>query len=115
MKINRLFKVFIVLSLAMASTLLLRSSGDASEGYALLKGFWQCQEDGEQTTLEFQSKNQLIYNGQPANYQLLPNAFRVIENSGPADYYYKYLEGTLIIFSPDGSVTYCQKAKKRPN
>jgi hypothetical protein len=115
MKISRLFKVFVVLSLAMTSTLLLRSSGYASEGYALLKGFWQCQEDGEQTTLEFQSKNQLIYNGQPANYQLLPNAFRVIEDSGPADYYYQYLEGTLIIFSPDGSMTYCQKTKKRPN
>jgi hypothetical protein len=113
MAINRLLKVFAVLSLAMTSALLLSPPGYAAEGYALLKGFWQCQEEGEQTTLEFQSKNQLIYNGQPANYQLRPNAFRVIEDSGPADYFYQYLEGTLIIFSPDGSMTYCQKAKKR--
>jgi len=112
MTINRLFKVFAVLSLAMTSALLLSPPGYAAEGYSLLKGFWQCQEEGERTTLEFQSKNQLIYNGQPANYQLLPNAFQVIEDSGPANYYYQYLEGTLIIFSPDGSMTYCQKAKK---
>ena len=113
MIIKRLFKVFAVLLLAMTSAFLLSPPGYAAEGYALLKGFWQCQEEGKQTTLEFQSKNQLIYNGQPANYQLLPNAFQVIEDSGPANYYYQYLEGTLIIFSPDGSMTYCQKAKKR--
>ena len=73
MTINRLFKVFAVLSLAMTSALLLSPPGYAAEGYALLKGFWQCQEEGKRTTLEFQSKNQLIYNGQPANYQQLPN------------------------------------------
>lgn len=113
MEINRSFKVFAVLSLWMAFALLLSPPGYAAEGYALLKGFWQCQEEGDQTTLEFQSKNQLIYNDQPVNYQLLPNAFRTIEDSGPSTYYYQYLEGTLIIFSPDGSMTYCQKAKKQ--
>jgi len=115
MKIRRLFKFFAVLSLVTTSALLIRPPGYAAEGYSLLKGFWQCQEEGERTTLEFRSKNQLIYNGQPANYQLLPNAFQVIEDSGPANYYYQYLEGTLIIFSQDGSTTYCQKAKKRPD
>ena len=98
----------------MASAFLLSQPAHTAEGYALLKGFWQCREEGEQSTLEFQSKNQLIYNGQPATYQLLPNAFRVQEDSGPTDYYYQYLEGTLMIFSPDGSITYCQKAKKQP-
>ena len=115
MTINRLFKFFAVLVLAMTSALLLSPAGHSTEGYSLLEGFWQCQEEGEQTTLEFQSKNQLIYNGQPASFQLLPNGFRVQEDSGPADYYYQYLEGTLIIFSSDGSMTYCQKAKKQPH
>jgi len=108
------FKVFAGFVLTMASVLLLNQSSNATEGYALLKGCWQCQEEGEQTTLEFQSKNQLIYNGQPTSYQLLPNAFRVQEDSGPAEYYYQYLQGTLIIFSPDGSTTYCRKAKECP-
>ncbi|MBW1893320.1 MAG: hypothetical protein JRI91_06450 [Deltaproteobacteria bacterium] len=61
----KLFKVFVSVVLAMAFVLLLNLSSNAIEGYALLKGCWQCQEEGEQTTLEFQSKNQLIYNGQP--------------------------------------------------
>ena len=112
MNIYRSFKIFGVLSLAITFVFLLSQRSYATEGYALLNGFWQCQEEGEQSTLEFKSKTELIYNGQPASYQLLPNAFKVIEASGPVSYYYKYLEGTLIIFSPDGSMTYCQKAKK---
>ena len=114
MKIYRLFKVFAVLSLAMTLALLLSPLGYTAEGYALLKGFWLCQEESEQTTLEFQSENQLIYNGQSTTYQLLPNAFQVIEDSVPVIYYYQYLESTLIILSQDGSMTYCQKAKKPP-
>ena len=112
MRIDRSFRIFVVLSLAMTFVFLLGSPGYTMEGYALLKGFWLCQEEGEQSTLEFKSKTELIYNGQVANYQLLPNAFRVIEISGPMDYYYEYREGTLVILSPDGSLTYCRKAKK---
>ena len=112
MRIYRLFKVFSVMSMAMFFALLLSQFGYAAEGYALLNGFWRCQEESEQSTLEFKSRTELIFNGQPASYQLLPNAFQVIEASGPVSYYYEYLEGTLIILSPDGSMTYCQKAKK---
>ena len=112
MEIYRLFKVFAVLSLAMTFLLLSSPLVCAAEGYALLKGFWRCQEEGDQTTLEFKSKTELIYNGQPTSYQLLPNTLKVIEDSGSVNYYYQYLEGTLIILSPDGSMTYCQRAKK---
>ena len=70
MTIKRLFKVFIVLSLAVTYVLLLRTPGYAAEGYSLLKGFWQCQEEGVQSTLEFQSKNELVYNGQTASCHL---------------------------------------------
>jgi hypothetical protein len=112
MRIYRLFKIFIVLSLAMTFVLLLGLPGYTIDGYTLLKGFWRCQEEGEQSTLEFKSKTELIYNGQAANYQLMPNAFKVIEGSGSVDYYYEYLEDVLVILSPDGSITYCQKAKK---
>ena len=112
MTIYRLLKGFAVLSLIITSVLLLSPIGYAAEGYTLLRGFWRCQEEGEQTTLEFKSKNQLIYNGQPTSYQLLTNAFKVKEDFGPVTYYYQYLEGTLIILSPDGSMTYCHKSKK---
>lgn len=112
MTIYRLFKVSSVLSLAMTFAFLLSSFGYAEEGYVLLKGFWQCQEEGVGSTLEFKSEIELTYNGQSTSYQLLPNAFKVMETSGPAYYYYQYVEGTLIILSPDGSMTYCQKAKK---
>jgi len=111
----RLFKVFAVLSLLMTFSLFLNPNGHAGEAYELLEGFWQCREEGVQSTLEFiKSKNQLIFNGQPASYHLLPNAFVVEESSGSVTYYYEYLEGTLVILSPDGSMTYCQKAKKPP-
>ena len=64
---KRLFNLFVFLLQTMTLALLLSLPGYAEEGYSLLKGFWQCQEEGEQATLEFQSKNQLAYNGQPAN------------------------------------------------
>jgi hypothetical protein len=112
---KRLFNLFVFLLPTMTFALLLSLPGYADEGYSLLKGFWQCQEEGGQATLEFQSKNQLVYNGQPANYQLLPNAFQVLEDIGPVNYYYQFLEGTLVIFSPEGSMTYCQKVKKSPH
>jgi hypothetical protein len=82
--------------MAMVFALLLSQLGYAAEGYALLNGFWLCQEEGEQSTLEFKSRTELIFNGQPASYQLLPNAIQVIEASGHVNYYYEYLEGTLI-------------------
>lgn len=114
MRASGLFKAFCTLYLAMALALPPSQVGNAAEGYALLNGFWRCQEEGGQSTLEFRSKTELIYNGQSASYQLLPNAFNVMEASGPVSYYYEYLEGTLVIFSPDGSMTYCRKAGKPP-
>ena len=112
MRLYGSFKGFSALSMGMICAFLLSQLGYAAEGYAILNGFWRCQEEGVQSTLEFKSRAELIFNGQPAGYQLLPNAFKVIEASGPVSYYYEYLEGTLIILSPDGSMTYCRKAEK---
>jgi hypothetical protein len=77
-----------------------------------LRGFWQCQEEGVRSTLEFASASQLLFNGQPAAYQLLPNMLQVEEEYGLTDYYYQLQEEGLVILSPDGSVTYCQKGQK---
>jgi hypothetical protein len=83
-----------------------------ADSFAQLKGFWECQEEGLQSTLEFKSRQQLLYNGQVANYQLAPGVLQVQEEQGLANYFYKF-EGTfLLILSSDGSITQCQKAKK---
>lgn len=114
MKIHRSIRTLALFALAATFVMMFSGHTHAAEGFALLKGFWRCQEDGVQSSLEFRSQNQLVFNGQSANYQLQPGAFTVMEDTGPATYFYQYLEGTLIILSPDGSATYCQKAAKPP-
>ena len=87
-------------------------SGASAESFAPLKGYWQCQEEGVQSSLEFQSESKLIFNGQPADYQLFANVLRVQEENGLVDYFYQLIDAALIIYSPDGGVTYCQKGQK---
>ena len=84
----------------------------ASGEYNQLLGFWQCQEEGQSSTLEFQSKTRLLYNGEPANYHLAPGVIRVQEDYNLVDYYYTVEGKQLMIMSPDGSVTQCQKTVK---
>ena len=83
-----------------------------ADSFAQLKGYWQCQEDGLQSTLEFKSKKQLLYNGQAASYQLAPGVLQVQEEHGLANYLFELEGDFLLILSPDGSVTQCQKAIK---
>jgi len=84
----------------------------AADDYAQLNGFWQCEEEGERTTLDFRSPDTLFYNGVSAQYQLGNGVFRVQEEYGPADYYYQFQQGTLVILSPEGYVTQCRKGKR---
>lgn len=83
-----------------------------ADDYAQLEGFWQCQEEGVSATLEFQSRQQLLYNGQAYHYQLAPGTLQVQEPSGLVNYFFRIDGGILSILSPDGSVTRCQKARK---
>lgn len=85
----------------------------SEESFDFFKGSWQCQEEDLRSTLEFQSQNELIYNGQYTSYQMLPNILRVQEDYGLVDYYFQVQDAVLIIFSPDGSVSYCQKTDKK--
>jgi len=57
-----------------------------ADDYSQLKGYWQCQEDGQEATLEFISRQQMLYNGQAVNYQLAPGAIQVQEDYGLATY-----------------------------
>lgn len=83
-----------------------------ADDFAQLKGYWQCQEDGVAATIEFKSRQQLLYNGQALNYQLAPGAIQVQEDDGLANYLFTLEGDFLLILSQDGSVTQCQKAKK---
>ncbi len=94
--------------------LLLAAPISSAEVYTQLKGYWQCQEDGERLTLEFKSRQQLLYNGQAYRYQLGPGIMQVLEAGSPVNYFYTLEGGVLTVFSPDGSITQCRKAKK-PN
>ena len=83
-----------------------------ADTFAELKGYWQCHEEGQRSTLEFMSREKLIFNGQAADYQSGPGYIVVQEEGGPANYFYTREGNFLVILSPDGSVTQCQKAKK---
>mgnify|MGYP001823006641 CR=1 FL=1 len=59
-----------------------------ADTFSELKGYWQCQEDGQRATLEFTSREKLIYNGQAANYQLGPGIIVVEEEGGLVNYFF---------------------------
>jgi hypothetical protein len=88
MKIHRSIRALALFALAATAVMTFSAYTHAVEGFALLKGLWRCQEDGAQSSLEFRSQNQLVFNGQSANYQLQPGAFTVMEDTGPATYFY---------------------------
>jgi hypothetical protein len=101
------------ITLTIATLALLLTAPIASaEVYTQLKGYWQCQEDGEQLSLEFKSRQQLLYNGQAYNYQLGPGVMQVREGGSLVNYFFMLEKGTLMVFSPDGSVMQCRKARK---
>lgn len=111
-KLNRIWRGFRSIALMMPVLLVLPLAVNADD-YTRLKGYWQCQEEGEQATLEFQSRQSLLYNGEASGYQLLPNnAIQFQGEYGPVDYHYSFQGDQLIILSPDGSMMYCRKVKK---
>jgi hypothetical protein len=105
-KSNTIPLIIATLSLMFFSTLAW------ANGFSQLKGLWQCQEDGLQSTLEFKTREQLSYNGQSASYQLAPGVLRVQEEQGLTDYFFEIEGDFLFILSSDGSITQCQKVKK---
>jgi len=95
-----------------ALVILIMQTATSADEYSQLLGYWQCQESGLQSTLEFKSREQLLYNGQITSYQLAPGIIQVQEAEGPTSYFFKLEGNVLVILSPDGSVTQCQKVKK---
>lgn len=83
-----------------------------ADDYTQSEGCWQCQIDGESISLEFKSRQKLLYNGEAYNYQLAPGAIKVQEGYSLVDYFFKMEEGFLLVLSPDGSIMQCTRAKK---
>ena len=104
------FLLFVSAILLFISTSTTFSSMELNE----LLGLWQCQEEGQSSTLEFQSKNRLLYNGEPANYTLAPGVIRLETEYGPVDYRYTLEGNKLLIFDPNGLLTQCQRAVEMP-
>ena len=75
-----------------------------AEDYSQLEGYWECLEEGVPISLEFESRQQLRYNGKAYNYQLDSGTIRVHEGESLVEYFFALEDGDLIIFSTDGSV-----------
>ena len=105
-----LFKISVLIVVVLS--LMLISPAAGADNFAQLQGYWRCQEEGIQATLEFMTREKLIYNGQAANYQLGPGIIVVEEEGGLVNYFFTREGNFLVILSADGSVTQCQKAKK---
>jgi hypothetical protein len=96
----------------VAFFLLLTQPLASVDDYTQLEGIWQCQEDGEPVTLEFKSRQQLLYNGDAYNYQLAPGVIQVQDGYSLVNYFFILERGVLVVRSPDGSVMQCKLAKK---
>ena len=101
----------LTLAITALALLLIRPLAFADD-YTKLKGCWQCQIDGESITLEFKSRQKLLYNSEVYNYKLAPGAIQVQEGYSLENYFFKMEGGILLVQSPDGSVMQCKRVKK---
>jgi hypothetical protein len=76
-----------------------------------LLGSWQCVTANGIIPIIFQSQNQLLFNGESAQYLLVPGAIRVQENNGLVDYPYKLEDARLSIGLSDGRVIRCARGE----
>ena len=98
------YRVHITALIFATLFLLLISPLARADQFAQLKGYWQCQEEGEPVTLEFMSRQQLLYNGQAVNYRHVPGAIQVQEEYGLVNYLYEeaYESGYSGVFNDQG-------------
>lgn len=75
-----------------------------------LQGAWVCDEEGTRSRLEFLSGSQLSYDGETTTYTLLEDVIVVDEEYGAVPYFYGFEGDSLVIASPDGTVTWCTRA-----
>lgn len=75
-----------------------------------LRGIWQCRESqGGSVTLQFKTRNRLLYNGAMSRYSLLPGVIMVRDVFGPVAYRYQRSGDQLHITSPGGTGLQCRR------
>jgi len=74
-----------------------------------LLGRWQCQSYGETIPLIFESQNRMVFDGEAADYTLVPGAIRVEEDYGFVDYGYALEGNTLLLSFPGGMILQCMR------
>jgi len=80
-----------------------------------LIGRWSCQTVEGPASLQFMSENQLIFNGERAQYTLVEGAVRVMGEYGLEDYRYNVQGDVLSVTDPYGSSMQCQRqAQSQP-
>jgi len=88
---------------------LLEAANQSKSTKGTLIGSWKCQGSSGTSSLIFESKNRLVFNGEAASYRLAPGAIRVQGDYGPVDYGYSLKGNTLHVSFPDGSRMQCLK------
>ncbi len=67
-----------------------------------LIGSWQSKKEKGMFTLVFMSSSQLEFNGEVANYKLVPGAIRIEDEEGSDDYKYLLKGNSLLLKFPEG-------------
>jgi hypothetical protein len=95
---------------SLAISLNAQEQGPAAQ--AGLIGRWSCQTVEGPAALQFVSENELVFNGERAQYTLVEGAVRVMGEYGLEDYHYTVQGDALYVIDPYGSAMQCQRQKQ---
>jgi len=101
---------------ALLLTLLWGTGTDASAQATpgTLVGRWQCEYLGEPLTLVFESSTRLIFDGEPAEYSLIPGKILVSEEAEVVEYGYTLEGNRLVVDLNEGFPMSCTRAGPSP-
>ena len=74
-----------------------------------LLGRWKCSNSYGVASLEFQTGNRLVYEGEAMTYEQGPGVLRVQEEDGPAEYRYALKGDVLQLVFPEGDRMECRR------
>lgn len=101
---------YTVASVIVAAALLGMAAPASADDASSLEGAWTCEADGAQAILEFLSSTELSYDGVRSTYQVVGDTIVVKEEDGAVPYFYGFDGDALVIVSPDGWVTWCNRS-----
>ncbi|MBN2621410.1 hypothetical protein JXB22_10020 [candidate division WOR-3 bacterium] len=78
------------------------TGGSLAADFSDLKGKWESQTGYGTVTLEFQTEMELVFDGDFANYTLVDDAIRVVEEIWYVDYPYTLENDVLMVWFPEG-------------